>query len=71
MKKRTRFSYKDDRRLIQMAAASATVKEAAAMFRTSIATIERKAKALGILRADRKRLSARSVLKAKKSRLHW
>ena len=61
-----RFSYAEERRLIQMAAASATVEEAAAMFRTSIDTIERKAKKLGILRADRKRLSARSVLKAKK-----
>jgi len=61
-----RFSYAEDRRLIQLAAASATVEEAAAMFRTSIETIERKAKKLGILRADRKRLSARYVLKVKK-----
>jgi hypothetical protein len=49
-----------------MVEASATVEEAAAMFRTSIETIERKAKKLGILRADRKRLSARYVLKVKK-----
>ena len=61
-----RFSYAEDRRLIQLAAASATVEEAAAMFRTLIETIERKAKKLGILRADRKRLSARYVLKVKK-----
>jgi hypothetical protein len=61
-----RFSYAEDRRLIQLAAASATVEEAAAMFRTSIETIERKAKKLGILRAGRKRLSARYVLKVKK-----
>jgi hypothetical protein len=64
-KKRTRrFTYKEDRQLIQMAAASATLEEAAAMFRTSIETIERKAKLLGLrfkVRADRKRL-----LKAKK-----
>jgi hypothetical protein len=45
-----------------MAEASASVEEAAAMFRTSIETIERKAKKLSILRAG-KRLSARSVLK--------
>jgi hypothetical protein len=68
-KKRTRrFSWKEDRQLIQMATASATLEEAAAMFRTSIETIERKAKLLGLrfkVRADRKRLS-RSVLKAKK-----
>jgi hypothetical protein len=61
-----RFSYAEDRRLIQLAAASATVEEAAAMFRTSVGTIERKAEKLGILRADRKRLSARYVLKVKK-----
>ena len=65
-KKRRRFTYKEDRQLIQMAEASATVEEAAAMFRTSIETIERKAKKLGILRADRKRLSARYVPKVKK-----
>ncbi len=64
-KKRTRFTYEEDRQLIQMAAASATLEEAAAMFRTSIETIERKAKLLGLrieVRADRKRLG----LKAKK-----
>ena len=62
MKQRRRFTYKEERQLIQMAEVSATVEEAAAMFRTSIETIERKAKKLGILRAG-KRLSARSVLK--------
>jgi hypothetical protein len=66
MKRRSRFSYEDDRRLVQLAATSATVEEAAAMFRTSAATIERKAKVLGILRSDRKRLSARTVLKVEK-----
>ena len=58
-KKRTRFTWKEDRQLIQMAAASATLEEAAAMFRTSIETIERKAKLLGLrieVRADRKRV---------------
>jgi hypothetical protein len=58
-KKRTRFTYEEDRQLIQMAAASATLEEAAAMFRTSIETIERKAKLLGLrikVRADGKRL---------------
>ena len=70
-KRRTRFTYEEDRQLIQMAAASATLEEAAAMFRTSIETIERKAKLLGLrfkVRADRKRLSARFAdlgLKAK------
>jgi hypothetical protein len=60
-KKRTlRFTYEEDRQLIQMAAASATLEEAAAMFRTSIETIERKAKKLGLQlkgRNSRKRLS--------------
>ena len=39
---------KEDRQLIQMAAASATLEEAATILRTSIETIERKAKRLGI-----------------------
>jgi hypothetical protein len=42
------FSWKEDRQLIQMAADSATLDEAAAAFRTSVETIERKAKRLGI-----------------------
>ena len=42
------FSLKEDRQLIQMAAASATLEEVAAVLRTSIQTIERKAKRLGI-----------------------
>jgi hypothetical protein len=57
-KKRNRFTYEEDRQLIQMAAASATLEEAATMFRTSIETIERKAKLLGLrfkVRAGRKR----------------
>ena len=64
-KRRTRFTYAEDRHLIQMAAASATLEEAAATFKTTIKTIERKARKLGLLRADRKRLSARLVLKGK------
>ena len=32
-KRTTRFTYEEDRQLIQMAAASATLEEAAAMFR--------------------------------------
>jgi hypothetical protein len=63
--RRARFSYAEERRLIQMAATSATLEEAAAKFKTSVGTIERKAEKLGILGADRKRLSARFVLKAK------
>jgi hypothetical protein len=39
---------KEDRQLIQMAAASATLEEAAAILLTSVETIERKAKRLGI-----------------------
>ena len=57
------FSLKEDRQLIQMAAASATLEEAAAVLRTSIETIERKAKRLGIkLKGKRPKLG----LKAKK-----
>ena len=43
-KRRTRFSLKEDRQLIQMAATSATLEEAAAIFRTSVDTIEKKSK---------------------------
>ena len=39
---------KEDRQLIQMAAASATLEEAAAILRTSVETIERKPERLGI-----------------------
>jgi hypothetical protein len=42
------FSLKEDRQLIQMAAASATLEEAGAILRTSVETIERKAERLGI-----------------------
>jgi transcriptional regulator with GAF, ATPase, and Fis domain len=58
-----RFSLKEDRQLIQMAAASATVEEAAAILRTSVETIERKAERLGI---QLKRKRPRLGLKAKK-----
>ena len=47
-KRRSGFTWKEDRQLIQLAAASATLEEAAAIFRTSAETIERKAKTLGI-----------------------
>jgi hypothetical protein len=57
------FSLKEERQLIQIAAASATVEEAAAILRTSIETIERKAERLGIkLKGKRPKLG----LKAKK-----
>jgi glutamate-1-semialdehyde aminotransferase len=46
--RRARFTYAEDRHLIQMAAASATLEEAAATFKTTIKTIERKAEKLGI-----------------------
>ena len=62
-KKRSQFSLKEDRQLIQMAATSATLEKAAAIFRTSVDTIERKAKRLGIkLKGKRPKLG----LKAKK-----
>jgi hypothetical protein len=47
-KRRGRFSLEEDRQLIQMAATSATLEEAAAIFRTSVDTIEKKSKRLGI-----------------------
>jgi hypothetical protein len=47
-RRRGRFSLKEDRQLIQMAAASATLEEAAASLRTSVETIERKTERLGI-----------------------
>ena len=63
-KKRSgRFSLKEERQLIQMAATSATLEKAAAIFRTSVDTIERKAKRLGIkLKGKRPKLG----LKVKK-----
>ena len=58
-----RVSLKEERQLIQMAAAPATLEEAAAIFRTSVETIERKAERLGIkLKKKRPKLG----LKAKK-----
>jgi hypothetical protein len=70
--RRGSFSLKEDRQLIQMAAASAILEEAAAALRTSVKTIERTAKRLGLTlkgRDGRKRLSARHAddqgLKAK------
>jgi hypothetical protein len=49
-KKRSgRFSLKEERQLIQMATTSATLEEAAAaIFRTSVDTIEKKSQRLGI-----------------------
>ena len=47
-KRRGRLSLEEDRQLIQMAATSATLEEAAAIFRTSVDTIEKKSKRLGI-----------------------
>jgi hypothetical protein len=63
-KKRTgRFSLKEERQLIQMAASSATIEEAAAIFRTSVDTIEKKSERLGIefRRRGRKRPIRRPV----------
>jgi hypothetical protein len=71
-KKRSgRFSLKEERQLIQMAATSATLEEAAAIFRTSVDTIEKKSQRLGIQlrRRGRKGPIRRPVglaLKAKK-----
>jgi hypothetical protein len=55
------FSLKEERRLIQMAATSATLEKAAAIFRTSVDTIERKAKRLGIkLKGKRPKLGLKA-----------
>ena len=55
------FSLKEERQLIQMAATSATLEKAAAIFRTSVDTIERKAKRLGIkLKGKRPKLGLRA-----------
>jgi hypothetical protein len=47
-KRRSRFSLKEERQLIQMAATSATMEEAAAILRTSVDAIEKKSQRLGI-----------------------
>jgi hypothetical protein len=70
--KRTRFTYAEDRQLIQMAAASATLEEAAARFGTSVETIERKAKSLQLTlkkRGGHKRLSPLQELEEMAARL--
>ena len=55
------FSLKEDRQLIKMATASATLEEAAAILLTSIETIERKAKRLGItLKGKRPKLGPKA-----------
>ncbi len=55
------FSLKEERQLIQMAASSVTLEEAAAVLRTSIETIERKAKRLGIkLKGKRPKLGLKA-----------
>ena len=55
------FSLKEERQLIQMAATSATLEKAAAIFRTSVDTIERKAKRLGIkLKGKRPKLGLKA-----------
>jgi hypothetical protein len=55
------FSLKEERQLIQMAATSATLEKAAVIFRTSVDTIERKAKRLGIkLKGKRPKLGLRA-----------
>jgi hypothetical protein len=70
-KKRARgpFTYAEDRKLIQMAADSATLDEAAVALSTSVETIERRVKGLGLLLVEsdgQKRLSSGLGLKAKK-----
>jgi hypothetical protein len=55
------FSLKEERQLIQMATTSATLEKAAAIFRTSVDTIERKAKRLGIkLKGKRPKLGLKA-----------
>jgi hypothetical protein len=46
--RRGRFSLKEERQLIQMAASPATLEEAAAILRTSVDAIEKKSQRLGI-----------------------
>ena len=46
--RRGRFSLKEERQLVQMAASSATLEEAAAILRTSVDAIEKKSQRLGI-----------------------
>jgi hypothetical protein len=63
-KKRSgRFSLKEEPQLIQMATTSATLEEAAAIFRTSVDAIEKKSQRLGIQlrRRGRKRPIRRLV----------
>jgi DNA-binding NarL/FixJ family response regulator len=43
-----RFSWKEERKLISMAANGATASKIAAQFKTSVKTVERKARALGV-----------------------
>lgn len=43
-----RFSYKMEREFIAMAATGASVSQIAARFKTTVATVERKAKGLGL-----------------------
>ena len=58
------FSLKEERQLIQMAATSATLEKAAAIFRTSVDTIERKPKRLGIkLKGKRPKLGLKAKAK--------
>ena len=64
-KTRGRFAYADDQKLIQLAAASATLEEAAAMFGTSINVMDRMAKRLG-LAMERRNGRKRPSPKAKK-----
>jgi hypothetical protein len=53
-----RFTRKDEREVIAMALGGATAPEIAAKFKTSVKTIERKARALGIsIRTDSKQRS--------------
>ena len=47
-KRRGRFALKDERALISMATNGATLSEIAAKFRTSVKTIERKARELSV-----------------------
>src|ERR1700737_1672494 len=65
VRRRGRFSLREDRRLIQMTAESVTLEEAAAAFGSSVATIERMARKLGLPLKGRdshqKRFSARAA----------
>jgi hypothetical protein len=66
-----RFSYAEERELIAMAAKGATVSQIAAKFRTTAATIELKAKRLGVNVPKDKKAPPRQGAQPRRSRARW